>query len=96
MEQSTNSVTSKITSNLFQKFIGVCMTIVTLCATLMVTFVWDLRSDFSAEKQKQENTQSQVSEIKTTVADDGRRLNNLEKVTDNHDFRLNTLEQKKR
>ena len=49
------------------KFVNVCMTIITLCCTLMVTFVWDLRSDFSAEKQKSEGLKTDVVEIKGEV-----------------------------
>jgi len=54
-------------SGMSGKFVNVCMTIITLCCTLMVTFVWDLRSDFSAEKQKSEGLKTDVVEIKGEV-----------------------------
>lgn len=96
MEQNTDAATVKIQSNIFQKFIGICISVITLGVTLMVSFIWDLRSDFSTEKQKVENTQAQVVEVKSTLADDGKRINDLEKTTNTHDYRISNLEQKKR
>lgn len=86
----------KIQANIMNKFITVCVSIITFCSTLMVGFVWDLRSEFSAEKEKVINTQTQVSEVKTTVAENGNKIINLEKKSDVHELRIQTLEEKKR
>lgn len=93
-KQAVVSVQS-IGSSLFKKFMGVCMTIVTLCVTLMVTFVWDLRSDFAAEKERQANTQIQVTEVRSNVAESQSKIIDLDKKVDNHELRIETLEQKK-
>lgn len=94
MESKAVAVT-KLQSSIMNKFITVCVSIITLCSTLMVTFVWDLRSDFAAEKEKVVNTQIQVVEVKSNVAENKNKIIDLDKKVDNHEFRIETLEQKK-
>lgn len=95
MNKAASVSIEKIGSSMWTKFIGVCMTIITLCATLMVTFLWNLRSDFATEKEKVVNTQTQVTEVKTTVAESKNKIIDLDKKVDNHELRIETLEEKK-
>jgi hypothetical protein len=92
--QENQAATIKIGSTLMQKFIGICVSVITLCSTLMVTFVWDLRSEFSREKEKSENTIKTVDEVKENVADNGKRITILERTTDRHEEQIQTLQKK--
>jgi hypothetical protein len=94
METSNQAATVKIASGMMQKFIGVCMTVITLCCTLMVTFVWDLRSEFSSEKAKSENTVKVVEEVKSNVAENGKRITVLERTSDRHEEQISNLQKK--
>lgn len=63
----SNEKDTKIMTTFLSRLIAAGVTIITLCATLMVTFVWDLRSDFATEKEKNNQTYQSVIEIKADV-----------------------------
>lgn len=53
---------SKTTNQTLNKIMTFCITIITGCVMLIVTFIWNLRSDFAKEQQKGETLMTTVTE----------------------------------
>jgi uncharacterized membrane protein YhiD involved in acid resistance len=86
------AIIQQVLSGVGKYFITICVAIMTLCATTMVSFIWDLKGEFSAEKQKVENTLVTIGEMKGDVKENRASIDNLRNNSISHEARITNLE----
>ena len=95
MQTTPDTATGKSQSAFLNKFITFCVSIITLCSTLGVTFIWNLRADFATERQKTESNTKDIEHLTGKVEGNTEKLNVLTQQTARQDQRLDNLERYK-
>jgi flagellar basal body-associated protein FliL len=91
----------KVMTTFISRLIAAGVSIITFCASLMVYFVWDMKSDFATEKEKNQQTYQSVIEIKADVKamandvqDTKLEVQLLKQSSSSFDLRLQNIERK--
>jgi hypothetical protein len=76
----------------FNRFIGVCISVITACVIMVTSFIWELKGEFAAQKQKTETISSDQQEMKGQIADHSRTLEVLSVGQAQHDTKIDALQ----